>query len=126
MPMFDDPSKELEKLQAQLLEDEDWFERELDAAKRMIGDMPASKAAPAKAAPKNGAPVRNYANGYGEGQTQPRIREMKLSEDSVQEKPKAKSKKKKKEQSNRGLIILALVEAMGILGLLGYWVLVLL
>ena len=115
MPMFDDPSKELEKLQAQLLEEEDWFERELDAAKRMIGDMPAPKA----------APVRGSANGHSEKQDQPRIREMKLNEDSVQEKPKAKAKKKNK-KNNRGLIILALLESLGILGLLGYWVLVLL
>lgn len=123
MPMFDDPSKELEKLQAQLLEQEDWFERELDSAKRMIGDMPAPKAAPAKANTQNGAPVRNDAN--GENQDQPRIRELKLSEDDPQ--PKAKSKKKKaKEKSNRGLIILALLETLGILGLVGYWVLVLL
>ena len=50
---------------------------------------------------------------------------MKLNEDSVQEKPKAKAKKKKK-KNNRGLIILALLESLGILGLLGYWVLVLL
>lgn len=125
MPMFDDPSKELEKLQAQLLEDEDWFERELDSAKRMIDDMPARKAAPAKANPKTGNSARNSANGHGEGQAQPQIRELKLTEDAPQ--PKAKSKKKKtKEKSNRGLIILALLEALGILGLAGYWVLVLL
>ena len=115
MPMFDDPNKELEKLQAQLLEQEDWFERELDSAKRMIGDMPAAKAAPA----------RIPADSRVSGTEQPRIREMKLSEDVSQ--PKAKSKKKKsKEKSNRGLIILALLEALGILGLAGYWVLVLL
>ena len=122
MPMFDDPKQELEKLQAQLLEQEDWFERELDSAKRMIGDMPAPKA---KAAIQPEAPVRNYANGYGEKQDQPQIRELKLAEEAPQPKPKAKNKKKK-EKSNRGLIILALLETLGILGLAAYWVLVLL
>lgn len=117
MPMFDDPKQELEKLQAQLLEQEDWFERELDSAKRLIGDMPTPKAAPA----------RTPADNRGNGPEQPRIREMKLSEDAPQ--PKAKSQKKKKqakEKSNRGLITLAVLETLGILGLVGYWVLVLL
>ena len=56
--MFDDPNKELAELQAQLEAQEEWFRRELDSAKRMIGQEPERKAAPA-------APVRNYANGYG-------------------------------------------------------------
>lgn len=133
MPMFDDPQKELEQLQAKLLEQEDWFERELDSAKRMIGDMPAPKqpkAAPVQAAPvqtvpvsaklptpEPAAPVRNYANGYG---TQPRRKPVQPHEDYDREELEPKKK------SIKGLVILALLETLGILALAGYWLLFLL
>jgi hypothetical protein len=112
--MFDNPKKELEKLEKQLLEDEEWFQRELDSAKRMIGQVPAKQQRPSaprtpqapKAAPKS-APARSSGS-----------------------KPKAQAVPVKepveKKKSNKGLVILACAETLGILGLAAYWVLFLL
>ena len=113
--MFDDPKKELEQLEKQLLEDEEWFARELDSAKRMIGQMPgkpqrSSAPQPSRTATKS-APVRNYANGYGKGKPQPR-------------KPQEEAPMPKK--GITGLLILMSFELLGILGLAAYWFLVLL
>ena len=46
--MFDDPKKELQLLEEQLLKEEDWFEKELNEAKALIGDAP--RKSPAKKA----------------------------------------------------------------------------
>lgn len=105
--MFDDPNKELEALQAQIDAQEEWFRRELDSAKRMIGDAPR---APKPTSPMAGVSANRSA------QT--------VRMNPVQEKPAVKEVPKKK--SNRGLAILALVELLGILGLAGYWLLFLL
>lgn len=120
MPMFDDPKKELEQLQEQLLKDEDWFARELDSAKAMIGDQPTPKkrktaaagavhSANAQRKPQTSADpaIRNFANGYGNA-------------DSQQEEPKAPRK------SNKGLIILACLETLGIVAIAAYWLIFLL
>ena len=108
--MNEDPRKELEQLEMLLTLDEDWFRRELDSAKRMIGENPNQPApAPRKNAPA-AAPVRNYANGYGQPQSRPAPVEPPM--------PKGKG--------IRGLVILASLEVLGILGLAAYWVLVLL
>ena len=129
MPMFDDPQKELEQLQAKILEQEDWFEKELDSAKRMIGDMSASgkpqsaaaqpKAAPVTSAPTAAAaktaPVRNYANGYGTQPIRKNVQPLKPEEDYDREELEPKKK------GIRGLVILALLETAGILVLGGYW-----
>ena len=95
--MFDDPKKELDTLEKQLLADEDWFRKELDSAKRMIDSdskkpqrttaarsIQAAKAPAKKDAAKKAAPA-----------------------------PKKKGVKK--------LLILLLVEILGILGLAAYW-----
>jgi hypothetical protein len=112
--MFDNPKKELEKLEKQLLEDEEWFQRELDTAKRMIGQVPAKQQRPSaprtpqvpQAAPKS-APVRSSG-----------------SKQKAQAVPVKEPVEKKK--SNKGLVILACAEIVGILGLVAYWVLFLL
>lgn len=114
--MFDDPKKELEQLEKQLLEDEEWFARELDSAKRMIGQMPEKPrraASPRQTQPaaSKSAPVRNYANGYGQGKPQPR---KKPAEAPIPKK------------GITGLLILLGFELLGILGLAAYWFLVLL
>ncbi len=118
--MFDDPRKELAELEKQLLEDEEWFQRELDSAKRMIGQMPEKPQRPT--APRKtqatkvtqSAPVRNYANGYGQGQPK-----------AAPRKPQAEAPAKK-EKGIKGLVTLAIFETLGILGLAAYWVLYLL
>ena len=110
MAIFDDPKKDLEQLEKQLIAEEEWFRQELDSAKRMLGDKPAptkKKPAPKSTPAQGSAPVRNYANGYGE--------EPKTSKKS----PKAV----KKEKSNKGLIILAVCETLGIVGIVAYWLL---
>ena len=114
--MFDNPKKELEELEKKLLEDEAWFQRELDSAKRMIGQVPAKAQRPtgprtpqqAKSAPKS-APVSTQ-----EPAKQPNKNKS------------GKKKSKKRAKSNKGLITLAVLETLGILGLAAYWVLVLL
>ena len=89
--MFDDPKKELDTLEKQLMADEDWFQKELDSAKRMIDQNPqkrerttAARSAQASKAPAKKAPA-----------------------------PRKKGVKK--------LLILAAVEILGILALAAYW-----
>jgi hypothetical protein len=108
--MIDDTKKELEQLEKLLSLDEEWFRRELDSAKRMIGQDPGQPTPASRAAaPAKAMPIRNYGGGYG--QTAPRQPEQK-------EEPVPRSIGR--------LLILASLEALGILGLAAYWVLVLL
>ena len=111
MSVFDDPMKELEQLQARLEEQEDWFQRELDSAKRMIGQVPEPRQPKAPAAAPE-APVRNYANNYG---AQPVRKQVK----PVQEPEPEEYEPKKKGMG--GLMIVAGLEIAGILAILGYW-----
>jgi len=104
--MFDDPKKELEALEKQLLADEDWFEKELDSAKRMIGQNPQKPHRPAARTPQ--AP-KAPAKPAPQPRKQP-----------VREAPAPKKK------GIKGPLILAAVETLGILGLIAYWVLFLL
>ena len=94
MAMFDDPKKELAKLEAQLLKDEEWFEKELEVAKALIGE---------ETAPKKGA-------------KKPAAQPQKKAAPKVQQEAPAPKKK-----SNKGLVILACLETLGILGIVGYW-----
>ena len=103
--MSDNPRKDLEQLEMLLILDEDWFKRELDSAKRMIGQEPERKAAPA-------APVRNYANNYGK---QP------VRKAYVPDIPEIQEEEPPKKKGVRGLVILASLELLGIFGILGYW-----
>ncbi len=118
MPMFDDPQKELEKLQEQLLQDEDWFAKELDSAKAMIGDQPLPK--------KKKTAAAGAVKAASAPEKKPRPADTaahKSARKSNAEPEKAAAPKKK---SNRGLIILALLETAGIAALAAYWVLFLL
>ena len=97
--MFDDPNKELDTLQKQLLADEAWFEKELDSAKRMIDQNPRK--------PQRTTAVRTaQAPKSAPRQSKPAA-------------PKAPAPKKK---GVKKLLILAAVEILGILGLAAYWV----
>ena len=104
MAVFDDPKKELARIQAQIEEQEDWFEKELDSAKRLIGDAPRA-AKPTSAAA--GVPARNNPKSTATRKAAPK-------EVPVEE-PKKKGVK--------GLVILALVEILGIAGIAAYWLL---
>ena len=107
MAVFDDPKKELERLQAQIEAQEEWFEQELDSAKRLIGDTP-RPAKPTSAAA--GVPAHTKAKTTA-------VRQAAKKEAPVKE-PKKKGVK--------GLLILALVEILGIAGIAAYWLLYLL
>ena len=109
-----DPKKELEALQVQLEAQEDWFQKELDSAKRMIGQQPDAPAAVPAAAPA-AAPVRNYANNYGEKTIQFDI----PGQTAVSEAPVPR-------KGIGRLVIIALLELAGIAGIAAYWILVLL
>ena len=105
MAMFDDPKKELKKLEDQLLKDEEWLDRELAAARALIGDAPVKKTKKPAAAKK---PAAQTAKKEGE---------------SVRGSAEVQKKAKK---SNRGLVILAILETLGIVGVVAYWVVMIL
>ena len=94
--MFDDPKKELDTLEKQLLADEDWFQKELDSAKRMIGSDPktSQRTTAARSAQAAKAPAKR---------------------DAAKNAPAPRKKGVKK------LLILLLVEILGILALAAYW-----
>ena len=100
MAMFDNPKKELAQLEAQLLKEEEWFNTELAQAKALIGEEPVKKPKAAKPQTQS-APAKKAA-----GKKQP--------------------KKEEKPKSNAGLVILALLETLGIVGIVAYWILFLL
>ncbi len=101
--MFDDPQKELKRLESQLLKDsgEDWLDKELDQIRAILGDEPQEAPQP---------PVRNFANGYLEDYS----REIYADEEAEPAPPRHRGIK--------GLVILALLEMAGIAGIIFYWV----
>lgn len=101
--MNDDSRNKLAMFEYLLDQDEEWFRRELDSAKRMIGQKPNQSApAPQKPASVTYAPPRERER------PAPQVQEP-------EEAPKGV----------KGLLILASLEALGILGLAAYWALVL-
>ena len=115
MSVFDDSKKELEAIQAQIEAQEEWFARELDSAKRMIGETPQSARPTAAQA---GIPARNYPV-TGETRYVP---QQPVHQPQPARRPEPAPKKK----GIRGLVILAVLELLGILGIAGYWLLYLL
>ena len=138
MPMFDDPKKELQRLQQELLAEEEyeeefltedeWFEREIAEAKALSGYQEPE--------------VRNYANGYGAGR-QPAYdpsRRSHLSgrsgypqQERAAYRPTVKNyseetlpEEEEREKGLGGLIALAVTLTLGIVAVAAYWVLVLL
>ena len=138
--MFDNPKKELEALEEQLLQHEAWFEKELESAKRMIGQapqnppkkqqsaaagMPKAPKTPAKPAPKK----QHSAAGMPKAPktpAEPAPKKQQSAAAGMPKAPKTPAKPAPKKKSVKGLLILASLEFLGILGLAGYWVLVLL
>ena len=140
MAMFDDPKKELQKLEAQLLKEEEWFENELEAAKALLGDQEAPKTA--QQPPKKPVqPARNSmqetqvfrAPGPGPTPTGTPARKLSAAEkvrknavtdvnlDEYSEDIYSPKRKK-----NRFLVILAVLETLGIVGVVAYWLMFLL
>ena len=109
MAMFDNPKKELAELEAQLLKEEEWFEKELAQAKALIGDEPVKKPK-TKTASNKTAPAKKST---------PAAQKVRESKKPVME-------EEKKPKSNKGLITLAILETLGIVGVVAYWMLFLL
>lgn len=128
--MFDDPQKELQRLEKLLLEEEPeeptwevaWenADEELDEIRALLdGKDPDMDQTRVYGAVTQTPSVRNYANGYGASRnTDPADVDLDAYSDRVYDEPQ--------EKSNRGLVILAVLETLGIAALVAYWVLVLL
>ena len=131
--MFDDPRKELRRLEEQLLAEEDpgpdvpedtlRMDDELEEARRLLGaEMPEDE----EAEDEDPEPMvyRNFANGYGRRQSVPvrnrdRFdRDLEEYSDQVHDEPR--------EKGVRGLVILACLELLGIAAVIVYWLLFLL
>lgn len=145
--MFDDPRKELKRLQDELLaaEEEDAVEDDLSDIADLLEEYTAEDEDYEACFEENyedeydqpqyrnyangyGAKVRNYANGYGQGTARSAPRsvpeEQPLDEDSVLYRDDyLESRKKPKEKGVRGLVILACLETLGILAVLVRWIL---
>lgn len=156
MPMFDDPKKELRRLEQQLLAEEEeydeyeedyltedeWLEQEIAEAKALSGYQEPRE-----------QPVRNYANGYGAQVRQPQPGyggqpRQRSQYDSQQRtylsgrsgydlqdreayRPNVRNYSEEaideeEEKGVGGLIALAIALTLGIVGVAAYWVLVLL
>lgn len=127
MPMFDDPRKELNRLQAELLaqEEEEYpeenrvsgdFDEELDDILALIREEKEEY-------PRQEPIYRNYANNYGR-----RMPDVPTDEDGEEDHAlyadeyEPRKKKKKKEKGIRGLVFLAILETLGILAIAAWWV----
>ncbi len=109
--MFDDPKKNLRRLEQQL-----WEERISGKDPEEDWDLPDEEEAEDPEAP----PIRNYANGYGRSVRNRDRGDVDLEQYSSQvyEPPKKKGL--------GGLLLLLLLEMIGILAVVAYWKLYLL
>ena len=118
--MFDDPKKELQKLEDQLLEAEinhetaqlnnEEFEELYDKILEEFGPREQSDGAPV-----SDPPIRNFANGYGKAvPAQPLADGDEILSDDEPVVP---------QKGTRGLVILACLECLAIAGVAVYWLL---
>lgn len=144
MPMFDDPRKELKRLQEELLAEEaeypeeepetpGGFDDELEDILELIRDEKQDRPREYYQEPmyRNFAnnygreQVRNYANNYGRGMSDALMEENVDDDDSAlyaDEYYDREPRKKKKEKGIRGLVILAVLEVLGIVAIAAWWV----
>ncbi len=126
MPIFDDPRRELNRLQQELLEEEEvyeeyeeeylteeeWLDEEIAEAKALLGMDDEEEESEI---------YRNYANGYGRRQPQPvRYEEYRDVEEAEDEEEEILV------DDTRGQRILTFLLVSGILAVAAYWVVVLL
>ena len=111
--MYDESKQELDLLREQFSKNEEWFDKELDEAKRMIGIQPDKKPRQAPSA-AGYIPARGSATGCNPSAAR-------LRRDVMETEPPAP-----KTKGVGGLLILALAETLGIAGIAAYWLLVLL
>lgn len=118
--MFDDPKKELKKLEQQLLaeEENEWLDDQLAQAHALLGDDIEPEDMDATRIYRDDfgkMPVRNYANGYAA----PR-QTCDYDEQYVDE-PDTAQEEAPREKGIAGLIVLALLEMLAIAVVIVYW-----
>ncbi len=113
--MNEDSQKELELLQEQFLKNDEWFEQELESAKRMIGQMPekprttAHDNKPVSSAAPKAVPVYNTTVG-------PSREELVFDNSQTEEAPMPR-------KGTGRLWALIGLEVLGIAGVAAYWLL---
>ena len=137
MPMFDDPRQALNRLQQELLAEEEEIEEFLDEDDWLEQQIEEAKALSGYQEPRQ-PQVRNFANGYG---TRPDPRPVQPQQRSYlsgysgyqQERPGYRGEMKDYDEeveevnnSVRGLVALAILLTLGIVTVAAYWVVVLL
>ena len=131
MPMFDDPRKELRRLEEELLaaeyEEEEPIEEYDEFEDFGAYDEDEVILAEARALIGDEEPpiYRNHANGYGARQPNPAVdfNRTVYADEEFDEADAVLVEKRKKEKGIGGLVFLAILELIGILGILGWWVL---
>ena len=119
--MFDDPKKELERLEEELLaadKKDDEFERFYADIFDEFGTEPKVE----ETAPQPQKSGRNYANGYGTRPEKAEPRKAETAED-YQDTDRRSAPARKKKKGNGGLVLLACLECLGIIGVVLWWVL---
>lgn len=119
--MFDDPKKELRRMEEELFaaeyeeepesgseseyEDEDWLQQ----ARELLGE-------------EEEPPIRNHANGYGASPRNmaPDFGRMAYADEELDE-SRAVFDEAPKKKGAGGLVVLALLEVLGILAILWWW-----
>ena len=119
MPIFDDPRKSLERMQRQLLQEEEeyeeeylteeeWLDEELAEAKALLGMS--------EDADEYEDLYRNFANGYGQYQQARQYEDFEEDEEEEEAKPKRCAR------GVRGQLTLTFVLLAGIVAVAAYWV----
>lgn len=118
--MFDDPKRDLKRMEAELLaqEDESWLDRELAEARRLLDRDYEEEDAPEESEPESAPAVRI---GTGAANTDRVDVDLDAYSDELLDAPPVK-----KEKGVRGLVILIVLELLGIAGLGAYWLMQLL
>lgn len=119
--MFDDPKKDLRRMEQQLLqveEEDDWLEEELADVRHLLGeeDLDATRVFR-----QEEMPVRNFANGYGRNiyYEEPQYEEPEMDFDEYRD--EAYDYEEPPRKDNTPLVILALLETLAIVGVVMYW-----
>ena len=124
--MFDDPKKELKRLEEQLLAAEmsdDDFERFYEEIYDEFGEKePAAQEDDYLKDLLEDVPVRNYSNNYGKTPQASAAKKPQASRDTYTDSSRYAAPVKK-DRSIRTLTIIACLETLGIVGVVLWWVL---
>ena len=138
MAIFDDPKKELKRMEEELFaaEEEQWEEADdLSDIRSLLRDYDdedyqeffqeeEDEPAYRNYANDYGRPVRNYANNYGRKRASVAYEEEEeeyLDDDAVLYRDDYRNAKHSKEKGVRGLLVIVILEILAIIGILGWW-----